>query len=150
MDPPPRSGVAYRLQLEKGMSSKLNSERGIPMSPLRRTSSNSTLRQQAIELLESHPYFKGRSKWIGMEFEKGQIRLKGRLPSFFLKQVVQEILRELPGISRIHNDIVVATPHGDIGPNEKRNRNDESSDSGGERLLAYHLRPRIASSVLPR
>ena len=38
--------------------------------------------------------------------------LSGQLPTFYLKQLVQEILRRLPGVQSIRNEIVVVSPYG--------------------------------------
>jgi osmotically-inducible protein OsmY len=121
----------------------------IPMKITDPNPSAALVKKRAIEQLENHPYFKGRSQWVEMEFEEGTLRLKGRLPSFFLKQVVQEILRELPGVDRLDNEIIVASPSGDVGPNENRQRTDGSSNSS-DRLLAHHLRPQSSARPIPR
>jgi osmotically-inducible protein OsmY len=121
----------------------------MPMKITKPETTAAQLRKRAVERLENHPYFKGRSQWIQMEFDDGLLRLKGRLPSFFLKQVVQEILRELPGVDRLKNEIVVASPSGDVGPNENRQRTDGKSDSQ-DRLLAHHLRPHSSARPVPR
>jgi hypothetical protein len=35
------------------------------------------------------------------------LRLTGKLPTFYLKQLVQETVRHIPGVQGIHNDITV-------------------------------------------
>lgn len=42
----------------------------------------------------------------------GAVRLTGRLPSFYLKQMLQTTLRHLPGCERIENEVEVG-PQGD-------------------------------------
>ncbi len=103
---------------------------------------NDPVEAQANELLECHPYFRGRSKWVKCRIDDGCLQLNGRLPSYFLKQVAQEILRQLPGVDRIENRIVVTSIHGDIGPNENRTGDERAKDlaNPAERLLAHHLR----------
>ncbi len=41
------------------------------------------------------------------------LRLEGCVPSFYLKQLAQEAVRDLKGIDRIENQIVVASPVGE-------------------------------------
>ena len=68
----------------------------------------------AAALIESHPLFRGRGRWIECRCLGGSLYLSGKLPSFYLKQLVQELLRELEGIERIENGIVVASPVGEV------------------------------------
>jgi hypothetical protein len=38
--------------------------------------------------------------------------LSGRLPTFYLKQLVQETIRHIPGVQSIHNEISVVSAAG--------------------------------------
>ena len=38
--------------------------------------------------------------------------LSGQLPTFYLKQLVQEIVRRLPGVQSLRNEIDVISPYG--------------------------------------
>lgn len=69
---------------------------------------------RATRLLESHPNFQGRSQWIHCRYSNGLLNVSGKLPSFYLKQIAQEVLRELEGVDQIENRIVVASPVGEI------------------------------------
>jgi osmotically-inducible protein OsmY len=75
---------------------------------------NSTqlMEQRAFAALESHPHFRGRSKWIEIRYRDRCLSLRGKLPSFFLKQIAQESLRQLDGVDTIENQIVVVSPQG--------------------------------------
>jgi hypothetical protein len=42
--------------------------------------------------------------------------LTGRLPTWFLKQLAQEAMRGLPGVDHVDNQIVVASPVGEVWP----------------------------------
>lgn len=64
--------------------------------------------QLALATLESHPHFRGRSRWIRIRYRNRCLHLSGRLPSYFLKQLAQESLRQLDGVDMIDNQIVVA------------------------------------------
>jgi hypothetical protein len=48
---------------------------------------------------------------IRMCYHEGMLVLRGRLPSFYLKQVLQTLLRDVEGVDRIDNrvDVVSAT-----------------------------------------
>lgn len=49
---------------------------------------------------------------ISIEYHKGNLVLMGRLPSFYLKQVLQTALRGLPGVQQIENRVNVVSPTG--------------------------------------
>jgi osmotically-inducible protein OsmY len=44
---------------------------------------------------------------IRCHYDKGVLRLYGRVPSFYLKQVIQTRLRGLPGVVEIDNQVDV-------------------------------------------
>jgi hypothetical protein len=66
----------------------------------------------AREQLENHPHFRGRLESLSIEQRGRALYLSGQLPTFYLKQLVQEILRHLPGVQSIRNEIVVVSPYG--------------------------------------
>ncbi len=49
---------------------------------------------------------------IRCDFEDGVLTLYGNVPSFYLKQVLQSILKDLPGIARIDNRVEVISAAG--------------------------------------
>jgi len=53
-------------------------------------------------------YFKS----IAYEFDEGVLTLRGRVPSFYLKQVLQEVLADLPAIEWIDNHVEVVNSSG--------------------------------------
>ena len=62
-------------------------------------------------------------KDIRFDFADGVLTLRGRLPTFYLKQILQSFLRDLAGVEQIDNqvDVVSATglssePHGEAHP----------------------------------
>jgi hypothetical protein len=67
---------------------------------------------EAREQLRKHDHFRYRSDSIGIDFQEGRLVLIGRLPSFYLKQVLQTALRGLPGVKRIDNRVDVVSPNG--------------------------------------
>ena len=49
---------------------------------------------------------------ISCSFEKGILTLEGRVPSFYLKQVLQTTLKGIPGVKRIDNQVDVVSSAG--------------------------------------
>jgi len=67
---------------------------------------------QARKQLSKNDLFRCRCNSISIEYQKGDLVLMGRLPSFYLKQVLQTALRGLPGVGRIDNRVDVVSPTG--------------------------------------
>ena len=49
---------------------------------------------------------------VSCEFHEGVLTLRGRVPTFYLKQIAQELIRQLDGVVEINNRLVVAAPPG--------------------------------------
>ncbi len=47
---------------------------------------------------------------ISLNFADGVLTLRGQLPSFYLKQMLQEHLRGIEGVARIDNQVHVVSP----------------------------------------
>jgi osmotically-inducible protein OsmY len=62
--------------------------------------------------LEEHTYFQGRSAGIQIEEHQGVLTLRGSLPSFYLKQLLQTVVRDIEGVGRVDNQVVVASSDG--------------------------------------
>jgi hypothetical protein len=60
--------------------------------------------------LEQHPHFRGRTTLLNIELIEGVIVLSGRLPSHYLKQLLQEAIRLTPGVVDIENRVFVMRP----------------------------------------
>jgi osmotically-inducible protein OsmY len=58
--------------------------------------------------LRRHPY--GALKSVSCDCRDGVLVLRGCLPSYYLKQVAQEVVARLEGVRRIDNQIQVVTP----------------------------------------
>lgn len=64
---------------------------------------------QSVEVrLRRSPYFELRS--VSCECHEGVLTLQGRVPSYYLKQLAQALLAELPGVARIDNRVEVVAP----------------------------------------
>jgi BON domain len=80
--------------------------------PSTSTSERTELSTLARQHLENHPHFRGRLAGLRIEQRGKTLFLKGRLPTFYLKQLVQEAVRYLPGVQTIRNEIDVVSPYG--------------------------------------
>ena len=49
---------------------------------------------------------------VTFSYSQGILTLEGRLPSFYLKQMLQTLLRDLDGVTRIVNRVDVVSPIG--------------------------------------
>lgn len=67
---------------------------------------DSVVESQAQELLAQSNYLALRR--LRCEFHDGSLVLNGRVPTFYLKQVAQTVVRQLPEVRRIDNRIDVA------------------------------------------
>ena len=47
---------------------------------------------------------------IGVDHHDGHVRLEGRVPTYFLKQLAQSLASSFPGVRQIHNEIEVVSP----------------------------------------
>jgi hypothetical protein len=88
----------------------------MPVAVSQRNTTNPTERADlslmARQQLEQHPHFRGRVANLSIEQLGKSLRLSGRLPTFYLKQLVQETLRHLPGVQQIYNEISVVNAGG--------------------------------------
>jgi hypothetical protein len=66
----------------------------------------------ARQHLERHPHFRGRVRGVNIKQEGRNLYLSGRLPTFYLKQLVQEAVRHLPGVDFVYNEIDVISSDG--------------------------------------
>lgn len=69
-------------------------------------------------------------KRVTCEAEGGTLRLRGRLPSYYLKQVSQAIVTEIADVKRIVNQIVVAAAGSSPGARRARFGRTGSDDPG--------------------
>jgi osmotically-inducible protein OsmY len=62
----------------------------------------------AERLLRSNPYLA--LKNVSCDWLDGVLILRGCLPSFYLKQITQEVVASVEGVEHIDNQILVVTP----------------------------------------
>jgi osmotically-inducible protein OsmY len=68
------------------------------------------LASQARARLEQHPHFRGRTAVIAIQTSGDTLVLSGCLPSHYLKQLLQEALKAVPGVAAIDNQVNVTWP----------------------------------------
>ena len=68
--------------------------------------------QMANRALDAHPHFRGRANTIRIEIRQNTLVVSGRLPSFYLKQLLQEALRQVDGVRTIENCVDVVCCNG--------------------------------------
>jgi hypothetical protein len=68
--------------------------------------------QKAREIVAEHPVFRGRQVGFQFRIDGEQMVVRGKLPSFYLKQVLQTALKELNGIRYIDNQVNVVSSDG--------------------------------------
>ena len=68
--------------------------------------------ERVHERLSQSCHFSRHWREILCDFQDGVLTLEGRLPSFYLKQVLQSIIRDVPGIQRINNQVDVVSAAG--------------------------------------
>jgi BON domain len=66
----------------------------------------------ARQHLEHHPHFRGRVSDVFIEHRGRTLLLTGKLPTFYLKQLVQEAVRHVPGVQQVRNLIDVVNVSG--------------------------------------
>jgi hypothetical protein len=66
----------------------------------------------ARQYLEHHPHFRGRMSDVFVAHNGRTLLLTGKLPTFYLKQLVQEAVRHVPGVQQVRNMIDVVNPIG--------------------------------------
>jgi hypothetical protein len=68
--------------------------------------------QRACELLSQHPHFRGRAGDFEYEYREDVLVVRGRVPTFYLKQVLQTVLKEVDGVRCIENRVDVVSSYG--------------------------------------
>jgi hypothetical protein len=66
--------------------------------------------RQARDLLRRHPHFGGRADDFEFELCDSILVVRGCVPTFYLKQLLQHALQQLDGVAEIDNCVTVARP----------------------------------------
>jgi hypothetical protein len=70
------------------------------------------LGELARALLTRHSHFHGRAEHFRFFEANGVLEVRGCVPSFYLKQVLQTVLSDLDGVCWIDNQVEVVSPRG--------------------------------------
>jgi osmotically-inducible protein OsmY len=63
--------------------------------------------ERAQALVAAHPYFRGTSYPISFQSFEKVLVVTGRVPSFYLKQILQSEVAHLEGVDRVENQVEV-------------------------------------------
>jgi hypothetical protein len=70
----------------------------------------STVAGRARDLIARHAHFRGRTNIFDFECNENVLVIRGSVPTFYLKQLLQDALKQLEGVYRIDNRVdVIAT-----------------------------------------
>jgi hypothetical protein len=72
--------------------------------------------QRARALIEEHSYFVGRGRMFEYEYRDEVLFVRGTVPTYYLKQMLQRALRDLDGVHRVENQVSVAASDGVFDP----------------------------------
>ena len=61
--------------------------------------------------LESHAHFRGRAHLFRLDVLGDSIVVSGKVPTFYLKQLLQEAIRAMPDVPRVENRVDVMFEH---------------------------------------
>jgi hypothetical protein len=78
------------------------------LSPTEQETLQASTKDLAERCLRSNPYLALKS--VSCDYLDGVLFLRGRLPTYYLKQLAQEVVGGLEGVERIDNQIQVVTP----------------------------------------
>jgi hypothetical protein len=64
---------------------------------------------RARDLVQTNPYFSTRASQFDFELAGDVLVVRGRLPSFHLKQMLQSLLGKVEGVARVDNRVHVVS-----------------------------------------
>ena len=70
------------------------------------------IEEQAHHIIDTSQHFYRRADRFVFEFDDGVLSVWGCVPSFYLKQVLQNTLGLVPGVRAIENHVTVVSGHG--------------------------------------
>jgi len=75
--------------------------------------------EQVRQELDRHCHFRGRVDGFQFEHQEGILTVRGRVPTFYLKQLLQTVLKRVDGVERINNQVDVVCCDGLSSVREK-------------------------------
>ena len=81
--------------------------------PIQRWESNRReVERLAYAILDAHSHFHRRADRFEFLFREDVLVVRGSVPSFYLKQVLQSALHDLDGVDRVDNQVEVVSSDG--------------------------------------
>ena len=77
-----------------------------------RVKGDSQIALDARDVIARHAHFRGRVDQFEFECSENVLVIRGRVPTFYLKQLLQDALKQLEGVRRIDNRVDVVTAEG--------------------------------------
>ena len=75
-------------------------------------SGSDDMERRAQALLEAHSHFVGRARLFEFQYSEEVLVVRGSVPTYYLKQILQRALRDLEGVRLIDNQVTVASCEG--------------------------------------
>ena len=66
-----------------------------------------TIEQLARQVLDRHCHFRGRVDGFQFENREGVLTVRGRVPSFYLKHLLENVLLRVDGVQSVDNQVDV-------------------------------------------
>jgi hypothetical protein len=71
-----------------------------------------SVEQRARDLLAGHSHFHGRASTFEFQCSESILVVRGVVPTFYLKQLLQTVLKEIQGVGGIDNQVIVISSEG--------------------------------------
>jgi hypothetical protein len=71
-----------------------------------------TIEQQAYSLVDSHCHFRRRAGRFEFQCDEDVLIVRGIVPTFYLKQLLQCVLRDVEGVRAVDNQVIVVSSRG--------------------------------------
>ena len=65
------------------------------------------IEQRAREIVSQHPHFRGREAHFDGEYCEDVLIIRGRVPTYYLKQLLQTVLKDVGGVAYLDNRVEV-------------------------------------------
>ncbi len=67
---------------------------------------------RAWAAINDHSHFRGRAKGFDLAYRDQVLTVRGRVPTYYLKQVLQTIVRDIEGVQAVDNRVEVIPSDG--------------------------------------
>ena len=69
----------------------------------------SQVAMRARDVISRHAHFRGRAHRFEFQCSRNILVIRGRVPTFYLKQLLQDALKQIEGVRRIDNRVDVVS-----------------------------------------